>query len=282
MIGASARAAARSRSRRRGWVAERLGGERRDRRDHARRATAARAVGDKSRWVDTIERALLAGEIDLAVHSAKDVPGELADGTEIVAVAAARGPARRADRASLGAGRRSGRRRCAGARSCSPARRPRGRRAARQRRHAAAQARRRRGATRIVLAARRAAAAGPRRRRRRRWTRSCPAPGQGALALQARVGDERGRTAVAAIDDAAAAARCLPSERAACACWAPTATRRSASTPTGGRVRGLRRRGPTARRWVLDEVPSRRLEALARARPADARRRRRGSCSVSA
>jgi len=37
-------------------------------------------IGDKSRWVETIEAALLAGEIDLAVHSAKDVPGELGDG----------------------------------------------------------------------------------------------------------------------------------------------------------------------------------------------------------
>ncbi|HXP29012.1 MAG TPA: hypothetical protein VN804_04600, partial [Solirubrobacteraceae bacterium] len=35
---------------------------------------------DKSRWVSELERALLAGEIDVAVHSAKDVPGELADG----------------------------------------------------------------------------------------------------------------------------------------------------------------------------------------------------------
>jgi hydroxymethylbilane synthase len=35
---------------------------------------------DKSRWVGELERALLAGEIDLAVHSAKDVPGELAEG----------------------------------------------------------------------------------------------------------------------------------------------------------------------------------------------------------
>jgi hydroxymethylbilane synthase len=35
--------------------------------------------GEKSRWVDAIEDALLAGDIDLAVHSAKDVPGELAD-----------------------------------------------------------------------------------------------------------------------------------------------------------------------------------------------------------
>ena len=39
-----------------------------------------RARGDKSRWVGALEAALLAGEIDLAVHSAKDVPGELADG----------------------------------------------------------------------------------------------------------------------------------------------------------------------------------------------------------
>jgi hydroxymethylbilane synthase len=35
---------------------------------------------DKSRWVNELEQALAAGEIDLAVHSAKDVPGELAEG----------------------------------------------------------------------------------------------------------------------------------------------------------------------------------------------------------
>ena len=44
-----------------------------------------RARGDKSRWVGALEAALLAGEIDLAVHSAKDVPGELAAGTAIAA-----------------------------------------------------------------------------------------------------------------------------------------------------------------------------------------------------
>lgn len=41
-------------------------------------------ASDKSRWVDTIEQALLAGEIDLAVHSAKDVPGELAPGLALL------------------------------------------------------------------------------------------------------------------------------------------------------------------------------------------------------
>jgi hydroxymethylbilane synthase len=35
---------------------------------------------DKSRWVAELEDALLDGRIDIAVHSAKDVPGELAEG----------------------------------------------------------------------------------------------------------------------------------------------------------------------------------------------------------
>ncbi len=42
-------------------------------------------AGDKGRWVGALERALLNGEIDVAIHSAKDVPGELADGCELVA-----------------------------------------------------------------------------------------------------------------------------------------------------------------------------------------------------
>ncbi len=44
------------------------------------------ALGDKSRWTSALESALLAGEIDIAAHSAKDVPGELAEGTTIAAI----------------------------------------------------------------------------------------------------------------------------------------------------------------------------------------------------
>ncbi len=41
-------------------------------------------VLDKSRWVAGIERALLDGSLDLAVHSAKDVPFDLPDGLELI------------------------------------------------------------------------------------------------------------------------------------------------------------------------------------------------------
>lgn len=42
------------------------------------------AIGDKSRWVAELEEALLRGEVDLAVHSAKDLPGERAEGLALL------------------------------------------------------------------------------------------------------------------------------------------------------------------------------------------------------
>jgi hydroxymethylbilane synthase len=64
-------------------VAERLDGE-----SELVTVTAAGPAGDKSRWVSELERALVAGEVDLAVHSAKDVPSELAPGLALVAIPA--------------------------------------------------------------------------------------------------------------------------------------------------------------------------------------------------
>jgi hydroxymethylbilane synthase len=49
-------------------------------------------VNDKSRWVSGLERALLEGRIDLAVHSAKDVPTDPVDGLELVAIPARADP----------------------------------------------------------------------------------------------------------------------------------------------------------------------------------------------
>ena len=63
------------------WVGSRLGSD-----FELVRIEAAGPVDDKSRWVSGLERALLADEVDVAVHSAKDVPAELASGLEIVAI----------------------------------------------------------------------------------------------------------------------------------------------------------------------------------------------------
>ena len=66
------------------WVAERLSGDV----ELVPIATSGDrgSRDDKSRFVKEIEEALLAGTVDLAVHSAKDVPGELPAGLSIVAV----------------------------------------------------------------------------------------------------------------------------------------------------------------------------------------------------
>jgi hydroxymethylbilane synthase len=67
------------------WVAQRIG-------EHAEiveittLGDRGASPEDKSRWTSELERALHDGRIDLAVHSAKDVPTELGDGLELVAV----------------------------------------------------------------------------------------------------------------------------------------------------------------------------------------------------
>jgi hydroxymethylbilane synthase len=48
-------------------------------------------VGDKSRWVAELEQALLEGRIDIAVHSAKDLPGGRAPGLELLGAPARAG-----------------------------------------------------------------------------------------------------------------------------------------------------------------------------------------------
>jgi len=50
-------------------------------------------AGDKSRFVRGVERALLAGEAEIGVHSAKDLPGAMPAGLAIAAVPAREDPA---------------------------------------------------------------------------------------------------------------------------------------------------------------------------------------------
>jgi hydroxymethylbilane synthase len=176
---------------------------------------------DKSRWVVELEDALLAGEIDLAVHSAKDLPCELADGLALLGSTARAGaedvlcgvPALE----DLREGARVG---------TSSIRRVAQLRAAREdldvvnmrgnvdtRLGKLAQAGEDLDA--IVLAR-----AGLQRLGRESEIgavldagRFVPAPGQGALALEGRTGDERVAAAIAAITDAGTLA-CLLAERA--------------------------------------------------------------------
>jgi hydroxymethylbilane synthase len=177
--------------------------------------------GDKSRWVGELEKALLADEIDLAVHSAKDLPGE-----QLAGLALLGSPTRAAANdvlcgaIALGAlplGARVG---------TSSIRRMAQLRAAREdlevvelRGNVDTRLRRlsepERGLDAIVLAQ-----AGLDRLALRapvsaelEMTAFLPAPGQGALALQGRADDESAAAAVSAITDSSAFA-CLLAERA--------------------------------------------------------------------
>jgi hydroxymethylbilane synthase len=185
----------------------------------APRTSPGDTPADKSRWVDAIEAALLAGEIDLAVHSAKDVPGELAEGLALLGAptrAAAEDVLCGADALeSLPEGARVG---------TGSLRRAAQLRAAREDLRVVAlggnvDTRLRRlgeeGLDAIVLAH-----AGLLRLDRAEEAgavldpaRFVPSPGQGVLALEGRAGDARVEAAVRAIADADAFA-CLRAERA--------------------------------------------------------------------
>jgi hydroxymethylbilane synthase len=176
---------------------------------------------DKSRWVSRLERALVAGEIDLAVHSAKDVPGELAEGLALHGA-----PARASAQdvvcgveglEQLGPGARVG---TSSVRRCAQLRAWRadldvvalaGNVDTRLRKLADADERldaivlARAGLQRLGRESEAGAALDPRR--------FVPAPGQGVLALEGRADDARAREAVAAIGDGDAFV-CLLAERA--------------------------------------------------------------------
>jgi hydroxymethylbilane synthase len=237
-------------------LAERLGGE------LITITTAGdidRAAGDKSRWTGALERALLDGEIDLAVHSAKDVPGELAEGTALVA-APPREDARdvlvgAAGLAALDPGARVGtsalRRRAQilAVRPDLDVVEMRGNVDTRLRKLADGEV------DALVLAA-----AGLARLGREGGVPLdfVPAQGQGTLALQARAGDDR----AAELNDAFTW-RCLLAERAAVAALGATC-----HTPVGVHCDGSRLRGfaglPDGSAWVLDELDAEPTEAAGR------------------
>src|SRR5262249_41398017 len=51
-----------------------------------KQGTPAAAVGDKKDWIAELEQAITAGDIDLAVHSGKDVPVDIEKGTALVSL----------------------------------------------------------------------------------------------------------------------------------------------------------------------------------------------------
>jgi hydroxymethylbilane synthase len=216
-----------------------------------------RARGDKSRWVGALEAALTAGEIDLAVHSAKDVPGDLAAGTAIVATP------RRADPVDVLVGEPTLGDVREGARVGTSALRRRAQLLAVRPDLELAELR---GNVDTRLAKRLAgevdvlvlAAAGLDRLGRRREAGGAlrgevfvPAPGQGVIAVQARQGSPAADVAAAACHAPTMAA--LAAERAAVRELAA-----SCHTPVGIHAEGVQIRGfaglPDGSAWVVDEV----------------------------
>ena len=236
--------------------AEHGGGESTRGHETGRRGEGAQtAPADKSRWVDAIEAALLAGEIDLAVHSAKDVPAELAGGLSLLgapARAAAEDVLCGADELEeLAQGARVG---------TSSVRRTAQLKAAREDLDLVAiggnvdtrlRRLRKPGSDEDALDAIVLARAGLQRLEREREAgavldpaRFVPAPGQGVLALEGRAGDTAAAEAVRAINDADACA-CLLAERALA-----SALGASCHTPLGAHATQAGRSCLDLRAWV--------------------------------
>ncbi|HTU77426.1 MAG TPA: hydroxymethylbilane synthase [Solirubrobacteraceae bacterium] len=223
-------------------------------------------AGEKSRWVGELERALQAGEIDLAVHSAKDVPAELGEGLALHGAPARAG----AEDVLCGAGGLQDL--APGARvGTSSVRRLAQLRAAREDLDVVAvrgnvdTRLRKLGDPGERLDAIVLARAGLQRLGREaeagaslEGERFVPAPGQGILALEGRAEDERARGAARAITDAQTFA-CLLAERALAraldaSCHTPLGAH--AAPAEGGRLllrawAGL----PDGSAWIADESP---------------------------
>ena len=227
-----------------------------------------RGGGDKSRWVGALEAALTAGDIDLAVHSAKDVPSELAPGTAIVAAP------RRADPTDVLVGERQLSHVREGARVGTSALRRRAQLLAERpdlevlelRGNVDTRLRKRAAGEVDVLVL---SAAGLDRLGRRDEAGAAlagdvfvPAPGQGVIAVQAREGSAAADVAVAACH--ARTQACLRAERAAV-----RELDASCHTPVGIHAARVRVRGfaglPDGSAWLVDEVPVERddIEAAA-------------------
>jgi hydroxymethylbilane synthase len=176
-----------------------------------------RARGDKERWVRELDAALLDGEIDLAVHSAKDVPAQLPEGIVIGAVppradprdalcgAAALGDLPEHARVGTSSLRRAAQLRAL--RDDLEVLELRGNVDTRLGRLAAGDY------DAIVLARAGLERLGRGAEATGTLDEMVPAAGQGALAITVRADDDAARDAVARISDAAAA-RCLAAERA--------------------------------------------------------------------
>jgi hydroxymethylbilane synthase len=190
--------------------------------------------GDKSRFVKEIEEALLAGELDLAVHSAKDVPAEVPEGLSIVGVPKRADPldalcgAESLDALAPGAvvGTSSVRRRAQllALRPDLEVRELRGNVDTRLRRLAD-------GDFDAIVLARAGLARLGRGEEGAALSRLVPAPGQGCLVLEARSDDEAAREAAAALTDEDALAA-LTAERAVV-----TALEATCNTPIGAWAR---------------------------------------------